>query len=85
MSVHTIITREHNRIATYFGEMTPWDGEQIYQETRKIIAAVLQFITYNEFLPLILSPKTVRKVTHSEVAHRTFLSKIRQDPLYVKC
>ena len=59
MSVHTLFVREHNRIATFFGENSEWKEERIYQETRRIVGAELQFITYNEFLPLLLSPKTV--------------------------
>ena len=59
MSVHTLFVREHNRIATFFDKNTEWEAEQIYQETRRIVGAELQFITYNEFLPLLLSPKTV--------------------------
>lgn len=59
MTMHTLMVREHNRIARFFGQNFPWDGERIYQETRKIIGAALQVITYNEFLTLILSKKTV--------------------------
>ena len=62
MSVHTIFVREHNRIATWFGQNTFFNAERIYQETRKIIGACLQVITYNEFLPLILSRKTVGEI-----------------------
>ena len=58
-SLHTIFTRHHNRIATFFGQKTTWDGEKIYQETRRIIGAQMQIITYGEFLPLILSEHTV--------------------------
>ena len=51
--------RHHNRIATFFRKRTKWGPERIYQETRRIIGAQLQVITYNEFLPLFLSKKTV--------------------------
>ena len=58
-SVHTIFVREHNRIATFFIKNTDWDPEKIYQETRRIVGAELQVITYGEFLPLLLSEHTV--------------------------
>ena len=51
--------REHNRIATFFIKNTDWDPEKIYQETRRIVGAELQIITYGEFLPLLLSEHTV--------------------------
>ena len=57
--MHTLFVREHNRIAAFFDENTEWEAEQIYQETRRIVGAELQFITYKEDLPLLLSPKTV--------------------------
>jgi len=59
MSVHTIFVLEHNRIADYFGENTRWSPDRIFEETRRIVGAILQVITYGEFLPEILSPKVV--------------------------
>ena len=61
-SVHTIFVRQHNRIATFLlnnNNANGWKEDRIFDETRKIIGAQLQVITYNEFLPLILSSKTV--------------------------
>ena len=55
--MHTIWLREHNRIAGQLGNINPqWDDERIYQEARKIVGAMIQKITYIDYLPKILGP-----------------------------
>lgn len=48
-AVHTLLLREHNRIV----ESLPEDmGQQTkFQVARRVVSALQQFITYNEFLP----------------------------------
>jgi peroxidase len=54
--MHTIWAREHNRIARSLSALKPtWNDETIFQEARRIVIAELQHITYNEFIPALLS------------------------------
>jgi peroxidase len=54
-SMHTLFVREQNRIADELAKRHPrWDGEHIYQATRRMVGAEIQVITYKEFLPVLL-------------------------------
>ncbi|XP_072494220.1 myeloperoxidase-like [Notamacropus eugenii] len=56
---HTLFFREHNRLALQLKELNPhWNGEVLYQEARKIIGAMIQIITYRDYLPLVLGNDT---------------------------
>ena len=71
VALHTIMLREHNRIATQLGQINAhWDDERIFQETRHIMAAIVQHITYNEFLPMVLGKDIMQRyglILHKEV------------------
>ncbi|XP_064107277.1 peroxidase-like [Macrobrachium nipponense] len=54
-SFHVLWAREHNRVAKILKDLRPRaKDEELYQESRRIIAAELQHITYNEFLPSVI-------------------------------
>ena len=60
--MHTMFMREHNRIEESLHKYNPsWDGETLYQESRKIVGAMFQHITFNELLPIVLGPVVMDK------------------------
>jgi hypothetical protein len=53
--VHTVMMREHNRIARALKQLNSlWSEEVLFQETRSIVIAELHHITYTEYLPAML-------------------------------
>ncbi len=53
--MHTLFVREHNRLAAIIEAENPSaSGEEVFQATRRLVVAILQKITYDEFLPALL-------------------------------
>lgn len=58
VSLHTMFLREHNRIAKKLEQkFSCWPEEKLFHQTRRIVSAQVQLITYRYFLPTILGRK----------------------------
>ncbi|KAF6032536.1 hypothetical protein EB796_009137 [Bugula neritina] len=67
-ALHNTFLEEHNRIADFFYtkyvKLFPhWTGkhldEEVYQKTRRILAAQIQVIIYGEYIPVTLNSDTI--------------------------
>ncbi|CAC5390152.1 PXDN [Mytilus coruscus] len=52
--VHIAFLREHNNIVERLRALGWTDGEELYQEAKKILTGIYQHIIYTEYLPLVL-------------------------------
>ncbi|KAF2896233.1 hypothetical protein ILUMI_09939 [Ignelater luminosus] len=60
-ALHTVWLRYHNRVAFQLAKMNSrWSDEKVYQEARRIVGALIQHITYREFLPIVLGEEVMR-------------------------
>ncbi|KAK7085338.1 hypothetical protein SK128_027614, partial [Halocaridina rubra] len=58
---HTIWARQHNLLAGILKDLNPdWEDETLFQESRRIVIAQMQHITYNEYVPSILGPNFMK-------------------------
>ncbi|XP_042210054.1 chorion peroxidase-like [Homarus americanus] len=56
--VTAVWAREHNRLAKILAKLNAhWNDERIFQEAKRILVGELQQVTYNEYLPPVISPR----------------------------
>lgn len=59
--LQTVLVREHNRIAEILGSLNPtWNDRTVFEETRRIVIAQVQHITFNEYVPILLGENVAR-------------------------
>ena len=60
---HIIWVREHNRIEEILFQLNPhWDGERLFQESRRIIIGMWQHMVYKEYLPVLFGPVVMKQL-----------------------
>ena len=53
-TIHTLFVREHNRLCDIYRVTNPgWSDEQLYQKARRIVGALIQSVTYEQWLPTL--------------------------------
>ncbi|KAK7573452.1 hypothetical protein V9T40_010643 [Parthenolecanium corni] len=58
-----LLALEHNRVADIVRKMNPhWDGQTVFEESRRVIIAEIQHITYTQYLPLLIGDTFYPKV-----------------------
>lgn len=79
-SMYALWVREHNRIARNLADLNPeWNSDKLYHETRKIVIAELQHITYKFWIPALTGTFTTLCILlflgfgHGNIFLRSFL------------
>ncbi len=63
-TLHTLFVREHNRLAGIIRRGSRvLSGDQIYELARAWVGALIQVVTYHEFLPVLLGPDALKPYT----------------------
>ena len=59
--LQTLLFREHNRIADALFCINPhWNDEKLFQESRRILIAMYQHITYQDWLPIVVGIVSIK-------------------------
>ncbi|XP_061193219.1 peroxidase-like protein 3 [Saccostrea echinata] len=61
--LHVVFLRLHNIIAIKLRQITGLSSQDVFLETKKIMGAIMQQVTYGEYLPAILGKETRKKLS----------------------
>ncbi len=60
--IFTLWVREHNRLVSEMKKLNPqWSGDTLYEEARRLLIAIYQKITYEDYLVIILGKNQIKK------------------------
>ena len=60
-SLYTLVLRHHNNIESRLHELNPhWTGNKLFEESRRVVIATIQHVTYGEYLPALLGNTAMR-------------------------
>lgn len=60
-----LLISEHNRVANLLRQKNVrWDVETIFEESKRVIVAEIQHITYTQYLPLLLGLWNTVSIIH---------------------
>ncbi|CAK9293337.1 unnamed protein product [Gordionus sp. m RMFG-2023] len=61
-TIHTIFFREHNRLVREMSIINPdWNDDKLFEEVRRIVGAMMQYIAYKEYLPKFFGEQNLVK------------------------
>ncbi|KAI8847800.1 heme peroxidase [Chytridium lagenaria] len=67
LAIHIVLLREHQRRAREIKAVYPnWSDEQIYQRARRWVIAIIQKITYEQYLPVVLGEPLARYTAYND-------------------
>ena len=82
-AMHTLFMREHNRLArTIFRQSPDLSGDQIYERARAWVGALIQVVTYQEFLPVLLGTNALKPYTGYDASVNPGISNIFSTAAY---
>nr|XP_022290587.1 myeloperoxidase-like [Crassostrea virginica] len=69
--LHVVFLRLHNMIARGIRKETKYSSQEVFLETKKIVGAIIQQVTYGEYLPVLLGKK-IRKGLGLDIQSRGY-------------